>query len=290
MPELPEVETVRRGLEAHVVGKKIKSVEVRHPRATSSKSISPLTSISGAKIKAVSRRGKFLWFVLDRPEVLVAHLGMSGQFLIQSKGQMDERHLRVRLDLGKSELRFIDQRTFGWLRIDQLVLDPSTKADESNSVLVPSSASHIAMDPFDPNFELSDAVSRFKAKKTQIKKALLDQAVISGVGNIYADEALWASGIHPEARIEKLKPAKIQELIVNATKVMSKALAAGGTSFDDLYINVNGQSGYFERSLAVYGRQGQQCLECGGLIKRIAFSNRSSHFCPKCQPRGKSQA
>jgi formamidopyrimidine-DNA glycosylase len=278
MPELPEVETVRRGLSQHVIGKKFKDVQALHPRATSPKSISPLRSLAGAKIKEVSRRGKFLWFVLDRPEVLVAHLGMSGQFLIQPKGHTDEKHLRARFDLGRNELRFIDQRTFGWLRVDQLIDG------------VPSCASHIAKDPFDPTFNIIESVAKFKAKKTQIKKAILDQEVLSGVGNIYADESLWRSKIHPEARTEKLKPSQIETLIANATSVMSQALEQGGTSFDDLYINVNGESGYFERSLAVYGREGEPCPRCGSQIRRIAFSNRSSHFCPKCQPRGKSQA
>ena len=278
MPELPEVETVRRGLSQHVIGKKLKAITAFHPRATSSKSIAPLESLVGAKIKGVERRGKFLWFVLDRPEVLVAHLGMSGQFLIQPKGHRDEKHLRVRFDLGRNELRFIDQRTFGWLRVDQLIDG------------VPSCASHIAKDPFDSTFNIAESVAKFKSKKTQIKKALLDQEVISGVGNIYADESLWRSKIHPEARTEKLPPSKIETLISNATQVMAQALEQGGTSFDDLYINVNGESGYFERSLAVYGREGEACPRCGSQIRRIAFSNRSSHFCPKCQPRGKSQA
>lgn len=278
MPELPEVETVRRGLEKCVVGKKFKDIEVRHPRATSAKSIAPLTSLRGAKVKSIARRGKFMWFVLDRPEVLVAHLGMSGQFLIQPKSAEAEKHLRVRIDLGRNELRFIDQRTFGWLRVDELIDG------------VPSCASHIAKDPFDPEFDMQESIAKFKVKKTQIKKALLDQEVISGVGNIYADESLWRSQIHPEARTEKLKPVEIEKLISSASEVMAQALAQGGTSFDDLYINVNGESGYFERSLAVYGREGEACPRCGGQIRRIAFSNRSSHFCPKCQPRGKSRA
>jgi formamidopyrimidine-DNA glycosylase len=255
MPELPEVETVRLGLAKHVIGKKIRKVEVLHPRATATKSLAPLSSLVGAKIKGVSRRGKFLWFDLDRPEVLVAHLGMSGQFLISNsvskKEQAPVRHLRVRIDLGRTELRFIDQRTFGWLAV------------ENTTAGVPTAASHIALDPFDPNFDLEIAIARFSGKRTEIKRALLDQEVISGVGNIYADETLWRSKVHPETRCEKIKPAKIREVILNATKVMKEALAQGGTSFDELYINVNGESA----------------------IRRIRFANRSSHFCPKCQPR-----
>ena len=272
MPELPEVETVRRGLAEHVVGSKFKEITVLHRRATSPKSIAALTSLKGARVTEVARRGKFLWFKLDRPEVLVGHLGMSGQFLIQPKSAPDERHLRVKISLGKLDLRFIDQRTFGWLGVD-----------ETRNGL-PTYVKDIAADPFDSQFNLDETIERFRKKKTEIKRALLDQGVMSGVGNIYADEALWRSKIHPESRTETMKVLRIKELIENATSVMSEALSVGGTSFDDLYINVNGESGYFERSLAVYGQEGEGCPRCGREIRRIKFANRSSHFCPKCQP------
>jgi len=272
MPELPEVETVRRGLAENIIGKKFKEIEVLHSRATSPKSIAPLKSLKGARIKSVNRRGKFLWFELDRPEVLVGHLGMSGQFLIQPKAALDERHLRARFNLGRNDLRFIDQRTFGWVGVEERINNR------------PTCVQHIAADPFDPEFNLQETISRFLKKKTEIKRALLDQGVMSGVGNIYADEALWRSKMHPETRTEKLDTKRISQLISSATEVMTEALAVGGTSFDDLYINVNGESGYFERSLAVYGQEGEGCPRCGREIRRITFANRSSHFCPKCQP------
>jgi len=272
VPELPEVETVRRGLAENIIGKKFKEIEVLHSRATSPKSIAPLKSLKGARIKSVNRRGKFLWFELDRPEVLVGHLGMSGQFLIQPKAALDERHLRARFNLGRNDLRFIDQRTFGWVGVEERINNR------------PTCVQHIAADPFDSEFDLQETISRFLKKKTEIKRALLDQSVMSGVGNIYADEALWRSKMHPETRTEKLDSKRISQLISSATEVMSEALAVGGTSFDDLYINVNGESGYFERSLAVYGQEGEGCPRCGREIRRITFANRSSHFCPKCQP------
>jgi formamidopyrimidine-DNA glycosylase len=272
MPELPEVETVRRGLAENIIGKKFKDIEVLHPRATSPKSIAPLTSLRGARVKSVKRRGKFLWFELDRPEVLVGHLGMSGQFLIQPKSAQDERHLRARFNLGRNDLRFIDQRTFGWVGVEERINK------------LPTCVAHIAADPFDPEFNLEETILRFQKKRTEIKRALLDQSVMSGVGNIYADEALWRSKIHPETRTEKMTKSRISQLISSATEVMAEALAVGGTSFDDLYINVNGESGYFERSLAVYGQEGEGCGRCGREIRRITFANRSSHFCPKCQP------
>jgi formamidopyrimidine-DNA glycosylase len=278
MPELPEVETVRLGLEKHAVGSKISEVKVLHRRATKAKSIAPLTAVTGSKIKAVNRRGKFLWFDLNSELALVAHLGMSGQFQLKKSGSEPLSHSRVILTLGKKDLHFIDQRTFGWLSVEE-------KVDG-----IPTSASHIARDPFDPKFDIDSTIEKFLVKKTEIKRALLDQEIMSGVGNIYADEALWAASINPLQSCEKLSETDIKKLINSAKKIMANSLKAGGTSFDELYVNVNGESGYFERSLEVYGQGGEPCRRCGKLIKRIAFANRSSHFCPKCQPipRGKS--
>lgn len=274
MPELPEVETVRSGLEKNLIGKRITAAKKLHPRALRSDSLAPLSSIKGSKIKAVNRRGKFLWLEFDRPEVLVAHLGMSGQFKIQSAKSVAEPHLRARFQLSNGkELRFVDQRTFGWLCIDELDGD------------VPTVVSHIARDLFDPKFNKHEAIEAISKKRTQIKKAILDQNILSGIGNIYADEALWRAKIHPERSANELSFQEIANLISEAKKVMVRALAAGGTSFDELYINVNGESGYFERSLAVYGREGEPCRRCGSEILRIAFANRSSRLCPACQTR-----
>ena len=277
MPELPEVETVRLGLEKHVVGKTVLATKQLHPRALRVDSLNTLKIFKGAKIKAVKRRGKFMWLEFNRPEVLVAHLGMSGQFKIQKEGSENESHLRANFTLSNGrEMRFVDQRTFGWLAVDLL---------ESG---IPRLASHIARDPFDPEFDKRSVVKQIANKRGQIKKVILDQEVISGIGNIYADEALWRAKIHPETIASDLSSTQILNLITAATKIMERALAAGGTSFDELYINVNGESGYFERSLAVYGREGEPCRRtprCGEKIIRIAFANRSSRLCPACQTR-----
>ncbi|MFM2103161.1 MAG: hypothetical protein RL740_248 [Actinomycetota bacterium] len=277
MPELPEVETVRAGLEKHVVGKTIITTKQLHPRALRPDSLGPLRTFKGAKVKRVNRRGKFMWLEFDRPEVLVAHLGMSGQFKVQQQGSTQEAHLRANFALSNGkELRFIDQRTFGWLAVDTLTDG------------VPNLVSHIARDPFDPKFIKAEVVSTIQKKRGQIKKVILDQEIISGIGNIYADEALWRAKIHPETIASELTKTQISNVITAATNVMLRALAAGGTSFDELYINVNGESGYFERSLAVYGREGEQCRRgsrCGTKIIRIAFANRSSRLCPACQTR-----
>lgn len=277
MPELPEVETVRRGLEPWVAGKKIKDIELVHKGGNRSTTFAPISSARGAKIKSLKRRGKFLWFELDREFALVSHLGMSGQFLVQPKKSPDEKHLRVRIDCAdrNREIRFIDQRTFGWVAIDNLV--------EEHGKLVPQSFTRIALDIFDPDFKKQVVIERIQKKKSAIKRVLLDQSIMSGVGNIYADEALWRAKIHPEKMANTLDVAEISELLRSTKSVMGRALKQGGTSFDDLYINVNGESGYFAVQLEAYGQEDEPCSRCGTQIKRIVFGNRSSHFCPKCQ-------
>jgi formamidopyrimidine-DNA glycosylase len=281
MPELPEVEVVRRGLDAHVTGRRITAVEVLHPRATRRHELGPVDfadRLAGRDVVAARRRGKYLWLELDGSEAIIAHLGMSGQMLVQPEGVVDEKHLRVRLRFadGGPELRFVDQRTFGGLAMADLV--------EVDGAALPTPVAHIARDPMDPAFDPDAAVSALRRKRTGVKRALLDQTLVSGVGNIYADESLWRTKLHWARLTEKLTRAQAGELLSAATDVMNEALAAGGTSFDALYVNVNGQSGYFDRSLAVYGQEGQPCPRCGAEIRRDPFMNRSSYSCPRCQP------
>jgi formamidopyrimidine-DNA glycosylase len=275
MPELPEVETVRRGLHHLISGYRIVDALDLHPRTLKAESIAPLSTLKGARITGTGRRGKFLWITLDRPFVLVAHLGMSGQFLIAQKDRPAAKHVRAQFALKKSlrsrELIFNDQRTFGWLSIEQLTDG------------VPSSAAHIALDPFDPNFDYQGTITKFTQRRVRIKTALLNQEIMSGVGNIYADEALWRAKVHPESLTSDLSRKKITAVIDSATLVMQEAIAQGGTSFDDLYIDVNGESGFFDQSLSAYGREDEPCPRCGAPIKRIVFGARSSHFCPRCQ-------
>ena len=277
MPELPEVETVRRGLEPWVKGKKIKRIEMVHKGGNRSSTFAPITTVQDARILELKRRGKFLWFQLNRDLALVAHLGMSGQFLIQPKKADDEKHLRVRIDCGdrKKEIRFIDQRTFGWVAIDELV--------EVDGEWIPRSFARIAPDIFDPKFDAKKLIRKIANKKSAIKRVLLDQTVMSGVGNIYADESLWRARIHPERMANTLSEDELKTLLSSVKKVMTKALKQGGTSFDALYINVNGESGYFAVELEAYGREDEPCSRCGSFIRRIVFGNRSSHFCPNCQ-------
>ena len=277
MPELPEVEVVRVGLDRHAVGRTITRVEVLHPRPVRRDPRGPegfAAALAGRRIVGTRRRGKYLWLPLDNGDALLGHLGMSGQFLVQPPDAPAERHLRIRLalDTPDVELRFVDQRMFGGLSVSAGGAD------------LPPEIAHIARDPLDPLFDDEEFVARVRRRSSGVKRQLLDQGLISGVGNIYADEALWRAGLHGERPGDRLTARQVRELLGHAREVMADALRQGGTSFDALYVNVNGQSGYFDRSLAAYGREGEPCARCGAPVRRVAFMNRSSYFCPVCQP------
>jgi len=279
VPELPEVEVVRRGLAAHVTGRTISAVRVHHPRAVRRHEAGPadLTArLLEAQITGTGRRGKYLWLTLDDGSALVVHLGMSGQMLL---GEVpNENHLRIatHLDDGTA-LSFVDQRTFGgWMLADLVTVDGTE---------LPAPVAHLARDPLDPKFNRDGVVMVLRRKHSEIKRQLLDQTVVSGIGNIYADEALWRAKVNGARQASSLTRAKLGELLDAAADVMVDALGHGGTSFDSLYVNVNGESGYFDRSLDAYGREGEPCRRCGAVMRREKFMNRSSYYCPKCQPR-----
>ena len=282
MPELPEVEVVRRGLERQVVGRTIAAVTVNHPRAVRRHvpgGADFAARLAGRTVTAARRRGKYLWLPLDDGGAVLAHLGMSGQLLVRPTSAPDEAHLRVRVTFTDSsgtdgtELRFVDQRTFGGLVLSE------------GGAELPAAISHIARDPLDPVFDDASFSAALRRRRTGLKRALLDQSLVSGVGNIYADEALWLAGLHYARPTETLTRAQVDAVLDGARTVMGAALEQGGTSFDALYVDVNGQSGYFDRTLEVYGRAGEPCSRCGTPIRREPFMNRSSHFCPRCQPR-----
>ena len=279
MPELPEVEVVRRGLEAHVAGKTITAVRVNHPRAVRRHEAGPadLTArLLNMRITGTGRRGKYLWLTLSDDSALVVHLGMSGQMLLGPV--QNEGHLRIAalLDDGTA-LSFVDQRTFGgWMLTDVVTVDGTD---------VPAPVAHIARDPLDPRFDREGVVEVLRRKHSEIKRQLLDQTVVSGIGNIYADEALWRVKINGTRLASSLSRKQLGELLEAATEVMTDSLGEGGTSFDSLYVNVNGESGYFERSLDAYGREGEPCRRCGAVMRREKFMNRSSFYCPRCQPK-----
>ncbi|AOT61253.1 MULTISPECIES: bifunctional DNA-formamidopyrimidine glycosylase/DNA-(apurinic or apyrimidinic site) lyase [Streptomyces] len=279
MPELPEVEVVRRGLERWVSGRTVASVEVLHPRAVRRHPGGGpdfAARLTGHRIGAARRRGKYLWLPLDDTDASVlGHLGMSGQLLVQPEDAPDEKHLRVRVrfaDTLGTELRFVDQRTFGGLSLH-----------DNTPEGLPDVIAHIARDPLDPAFDDAAFHTALRLRRTTIKRALLDQSLISGVGNIYADEALWRSRLHYDRPTALFTRPRSYELLGHVRDVMNEALAAGGTSFDSLYVNVNGESGYFDRSLDAYGREDEPCRRCGTPMRRRPWMNRSSYFCPRCQ-------
>jgi formamidopyrimidine-DNA glycosylase len=306
MPELPEVEVVRAGLEPAVTRATVASVEIideraitRHDRSRGDLS----TLLTGRRMRGAARRGKFLWLPLGpRPgtssagdtatdaDALLLHLGMSGQVLLREAGAPLERHARVRLvvehpEHGELAVHFVDQRTFGSLALDRMLETPDGAPGGFgvDQAMVPSQVAHIARDPLDPAFDDERFLRALASRRTTVKRALLDQTLISGVGNIYADEALWAARVHFDQPTATLSRRRARELLAEVRAVLAKALAEGGTSFDAQYVNVNGASGYFAHSLNAYGRDGLPCPRCGTPMVRASFMNRSSHFCPRCQ-------
>ncbi|WP_314422714.1 bifunctional DNA-formamidopyrimidine glycosylase/DNA-(apurinic or apyrimidinic site) lyase [Rothia mucilaginosa] len=328
MPELPEVETVRAGIADHSLGRPVRSVRVVDARSLRRHLPGPAqfeAALTGRALRGAYRRGKYLWLTLSEAdgtladEALVVHLGMSGQLLVrdepreasesdsvseaEARAAFDEqpRHLRVALELGPAEasstgqkLLFVDQRIFGGMFLSPLVPDVPAAAGKASlgevpeRFLVPEAVKHIARDPLDEFFDPAAVRRKFLRTSSGIKKVLLDQSVISGVGNIYADEALWRARLHYAKPARTLSAAQTRELLAAVTNVLCESLAAGGTSFDALYVNVLGESGYFERSLNAYGRAGEPCHRCAeagrtSLMVREPFQNRSSYRCPHCQ-------
>jgi formamidopyrimidine-DNA glycosylase len=278
VPELPEVEVVRQGLARGVAGRTVAAVEVHHPRAVRRHEAGAAdfaARLAGRTITDARRRGKYLWLPLDSGEALTGHLGMSGQLLVVPPDKPAEAHLRVRFTFadGARELRFVDQRTFGGLQVVPTVAG------------VPTTVLHIALDPLDPAFDDDAFVEGLRRRRTGVKRALLDQTLVSGIGNIYADEALWRVPLHGARPTETLPRTTARALLGHVRDVLAESLAQGGTSFDALYVSTEGVSGLFERSLNAYGRRDEPCPRCGTPVRRDAFMNRSSFTCPACQPR-----
>jgi formamidopyrimidine-DNA glycosylase len=304
MPELPEVETVRAGLQDTVTGAKVTRVEIldarslrRHPANVGDF----VETLTGRTIQAAVRRGKFLWLPLnqkkDEPQLaLIGHLGMSGQILLRTPGFEEDPLTRIVIHLKaqdglKYQMRFVDQRIFGSLAIDVMEDTADGFAGgfhgeglaDSWQNKIPNQVAHISRDPLDPSFSEDAVLKLFRKKQSGIKRVLLDQGVLSGIGNIYADESLWLAKLHYDQPANSISRAKAKELLSHVKEVLAKAVLAGGTSFDEQYKNINGESGYFSISLNAYGLTGLPCKRCGKAIQRDNWMNRGSHFCPKCQ-------
>ncbi|WP_112137774.1 bifunctional DNA-formamidopyrimidine glycosylase/DNA-(apurinic or apyrimidinic site) lyase [Glycomyces dulcitolivorans] len=275
MPELPEVETVRRGVDAAFRGGQISAVEVYNPRTVRRHATGIAdfqASLKGLEITGTGRRGKFMWLSLDDGRALICHLGMSGQLHVVTDGREPHKHLRGRMTFtDERELWFIDQRTFGYWELSDM------------DGAVPKTVGHIAPDVFETAFDASASADRLLKRTIEVKKALLDQGWISGVGNIYADEALWRARLRGRRTGDSLSRRKALELLGHVEDVLTESLAVGGTSFDELYVDARGEAGYFARELAVYGRAGQPCKRCQTPIVREVIGDRSAHYCPKCQ-------
>ena len=303
MPELPEVETVRAGLAQHLVGAKVTSVRIFDQRSLK-KNFAGAEGFTheavDTKLQAVVRRGKFLWLPVSSSRALVGHLGMSGQILVRTPDYPPDGQTRVILDVVTQrhdplEIRFIDQRLFGGLVFEDLVATsdagPGGYSPEAHvDSLIPTNVAHIARDLLDPLFDADQVVSKMIKKNSGIKRVLLDQNLLSGLGNIYADESLWLAKLHYDQPASSISKKKHLELIEIAKGVLEQAVIQGGTSFDEQYKNVNGESGYFSQSLNAYGQTGLPCSRCGRQIKREAWANRGSHFCPGCQKLRKSKS
>jgi formamidopyrimidine-DNA glycosylase len=304
MPELPEVETVRAGLQDTVTGAKVTRVEIldarslrRHPANVGDF----VETLTGKTIQAAVRRGKFLWLPLNQKKgepqlALIGHLGMSGQILLRTPGFEEDPLTRIVIHLKaqdglKYQMRFVDQRIFGSLAIDVMedtadgfaggFQGEGTTGSWQNKI--PNQVAHISRDPLDPSFSEDAVLKLFKKNQSGIKRVLLDQGVLSGIGNIYADESLWLAKLHYDQPANSISRAKAKELLAHVREVLAKAVVAGGTSFDEQYKNINGESGYFSISLNAYGLTGLPCKRCGKAIQRDNWMNRGSHFCPKCQ-------
>ncbi len=276
MPELPEVETVRTGLDGLLTGRTVLGCRVLHPRPVRRHLGGPEdfeATLAGRTFASPRRRGKFLWLPFSDGDALMAHLGMSGQFRLDGPGAPLLPNTRVLVDLDDGgQLRFVDQRMFGGVWVSPGGAD------------LPDEVRHIALDPFDEGFDPVAVAHRIVRSRSAIKRVLLDQGIVSGIGNIYADESLWRARLHGETPADTLTVRKVAALLREARTVMAESLSQGGTSFDALYVSVNGESGYFDRTLNAYGREGLPCDRCGTPIRRDHFMNRSSFFCPRCQP------
>lgn len=283
MPELPEVEVIRAGLTPVVTGRTLAQVRVLHPRPVRYHPAGAqgfAAELAGRTMVEPRRRGKYLWIPFDDGDALLVHLGMSGQFRVDLPDAPLLPNTRVQFDFDDDgrQLRFVDQRMFGGLQLS------------ADGAELPPQIGHIALDPFDPDFDPEAVARRLRAKRSTVKRSLLDQTLVSGIGNIYADETLWRCRLHYEQPNASLSQRRAVELLSTARVVMTESLAQGGTSFDALYVDINGSSGYFSRNLAAYGRQDQPCDRCGTPIVREPFMNRSSYRCPGCQRRPRRRA
>lgn len=274
MPELPEVETIARGLRANLPGRRILRAEVRHPAVLIGSSANFMQALQGMRIEKITRVGKFLVFGLKKQAkrlALVIHLGMTGQLVLTRPDAPTQKHTHILLSLDdpSAELRYRDIRRFGRIRL--------LEADEVQDYFA-----HLGQDPFE--ITPQELRARLRGRKAPIKSLLLNQTILRGLGNIYADESLFAAAIHPQRRAGRLTTDELARLLRAIRHVLRRAIARRGSSVAN-YIASDGASGDYQRHHRVYRKRGQPCLRCGTLIERVTIAGRSSYFCPQCQSR-----
>lgn len=275
MPELPEVETVRRGLEPWLEGRRLDSVVLRRDSLRVPLPPDFVQAVQGQRVTAVGRRAKYLTVALSNERIVLAHLGMSGRMTVHRPGEPlpplgAHDHAIFRTDEG-AEIRFNDARRFGLLVLSD------TDGIASHPLL-----KDIGPEPLEAGFDGPYLAAKCAGRATAIKLLLLDQKLVAGIGNIYACEALFAAGIAPQRPGRSLDGAEAARLAQAVKDVLAKAIAAGGSSLRD-YVQADGELGYFQHQWAVYGREGQPCSRCAGTVQRIAQGGRSTFFCPDCQ-------
>lgn len=269
MPELPEVETIRRGLAKQLKGRRIDGVDWRGAKLRSG-SPTPLEQMEGRVVEAVDRHGKYLHWHLSGGYSVLVHLGMTGKLLFAEAGEAERSHTHLVLSLDdEKQLRFSDPRRFGCVKL----FAPGTPLVD---------LAHFGKDALDPKLTAPEFADAMRASRAPIKAFLLDQTQVAGVGNIYAAEALWRTGISPRRRGASVPRAKALKLLSHVRDVLRDSIASGGTSFND-YVDHIGQPGKYVAKLAVYDREGQPCPRCATAIRRISQANRSTFYCPTCQ-------
>ncbi|RIV22107.1 bifunctional DNA-formamidopyrimidine glycosylase/DNA-(apurinic or apyrimidinic site) lyase [Alicyclobacillaceae bacterium I2511] len=274
MPELPEVESVRRNLETQIVGRTVVRVEVRLPRIVRTPPNPEVFAamLSGVTVTGVGRRGKYLLIYTDAL-TLVSHLRMEGQYRLTKAGEEESSHTHVVFYFNdKTELRYRDVRQFGTM---DLVY---------GGMPWPRGLLELGPEPFDSLLEKGGLWHRIHSRRAPLKSVLLDQTTLAGLGNIYVDESLFAAGIHPERPANQVTKVQAQALLSAIREVLTRAIAAGGSSVRT-YVDGYGRHGGFQIQLQVYAREGQSCRVCGVPIEKIRVAGRGTHFCPQCQPR-----
>ncbi len=274
MPELPEVETVVRGLRPRLEGRVLAQVDVRRGDLRIPFPPGFADALRGRRVLRLARRAKYILATLDNGVVLIAHLGMSGRMLIGDAATMAapgaHDHVRLITDDG-SVVTYNDARRFGLMTL-------TTEKDQDSHPLL----AGLGPEPLGNAFHVDSLNAALKGKKTPIKAALLDQTVVAGLGNIYVCEALFRAGISPKRLARTVPGARAEKLVPAIRDVLNAAIAAGGSTLRD-YVQASGELGYFQHNFTVYGQEGQACAGCGGVVKRIVQSGRSTFFCPKCQ-------